>query len=466
MNKLIFCNAMLLTILVSGCQTTSLRYIEEAQSAVEARLPDVWESSLNQGAVPQNWFAFFDDTLLQNYLSDAEKHNPEIIISAIRVQQSEARLKESLAALLPVLNSDIQKSGATALNNLSISESLDYGLSANWDPDLFGRNKIEIRSAETVLAINKANEARTRRRVMAQVIGAYIQIIEADYQVQLAKDNLSFISNTLRISEARFKAGDIARDELGLAQLETANAQASVAELELSSRLLRRNFANLIGKNPDSTIKIAQSLPEPASIALSILPAEVLGRRFDVISSRAQIANIFRGLQQAERLNWPSLSLSGRLSGEGSGLGRIFDIESYITSVGASLTSIIFDGGRKSARIETARLELDEALVNYDSVLRGALLDVENSFDRIHAAESSLKALESGLVAANEVLEIERLKYNLGEGALLDVLTVQRRVNSIFVSYVSTKTQLLNAQVDAYLAIGGTPSNLKNKTIL
>jgi len=446
---------ILFTLFISGCKTTSFENIKTEQIAIETRLPQVWQSSLKQGAIPQNWATLFDDPLLKNYMAAAEERNPDLSRAIIRVRQSEASLKESHAVLRPVLSSDAQISGITSLNDFNISESFDYGLSANWNPDLFGRNKIEIRRAENLLDVNKANEERIRRIVMAQVARSYIQIIETDFQFQLAEDNLDFIGETLRISEARFIAGDIARDQFELAQLETANAEATVIALKLSSRTLRRSFANLIGENPDATLKVSTDLPAPAQLTLSILPAEVLGRRFDVAASRAQIANSFGGLQQAERLNWPSLSLNGRLSANGLGFENIFDINSYVASLGASLTSTLFDGGRKEARLEVTRLALDEALINYDEVLREALLDVENGFDRITTTQKSLEALEKGSTAANKVLELEKTKYDLGESTLLDVLTVQRRVNAILGSYISTQRQLLDAQIDMYLALGG-----------
>jgi len=455
MNKFVLNYVMLSILLISGCQTTSFENIREEQISVEVRLPQVWQRSLNQGAIPQNWATLFNDPLLKQYMAAAEERNPDISRAIINVRQSEAGLKESRAVLLPIISSDAQISGITGLNDFAISESSDYGFSASWNPGLFGRNKIAIRRAESLLDVSKANEERIRRIVMAQVARAYIQIIETDYQFQLAKDNLDFIGETLRISEARFKAGDIARDQFALAQLETANAEANVTTLELSSRTLRRSFANLIGKNPDASLQVSTALPTPAIISLSILPAEVLGRRFDVAASRAQVISIFGGLQQAERLNWPSLSLTGRLSGNGLGFEDIFDINGYIASLGAALTSTLFDGGRKSAQIESVRLAIDEALINYDEVLRDALLDVENGFDSVVAAQKSLKALEQGSIAANRVLELEKTKYDLGESTLLDVLTVQMRVNSILASYISTNRQLLDAQIDTYLALGG-----------
>jgi len=457
MNKIVSRVIVGSALILSACQTTSFDKIRGEQTEVEARLPDIWQSSLEQGAIPQSWLTLFDDTLLQKYMVAAEARNPDISRAVIRVRQAEAGLKESRAILLPILRTDAQISGLTGLEDVSIRESFGDGLSASYDPGLFGRNGIEIDNAESLLDVSRSNEERVRRVVMAQVARAYVQIIEGEYQLALARENLDFIGETLRISEARFNAGDIARDQFALAQLETANAEANVASLELSTRNLRRSLAILIGDNPDASLDVAETLPDPAALSLSIFPAEVLGRRFDVSASRARIASSFVGLQQAERLNWPSLALSGRLGGGGLAIEDLFDIDGYIANFGGSLAATLFDGGRKEARIETARLNLDEAMINYDEVLRGALLDVESGFDRIAAARRSLEALERGSEAANKALELEKIKYDLGESIILDVLTVQRRVNAILSSYISTQRRLLDAQIDTYLALGGEP---------
>ena len=454
MNRFITACLMGATLMVSGCQTTGFDNIRAEQTEVESRLPDSWQQSLGQGAIPQSWMNLFNDPLLTQYMARAEVRNPDIGRAVIRVRQAEAGLREGRAVLLPIVRNDFSVSGASGLSDFSVNESFSDGLSASYDPGLFGRNGIEIDRAESLLDVSKSNQERVRRVVMAQVARTYIQIIESEYQLSLARDNLDFIGETLRISEARFNAGDIARDQFALAQLETANAEASVETLELSARNLRRSLAVLIGDNPDAALKVAASLPAPADLNLSILPAEVLGRRFDVTASRARIASSFTGLQQAERLNWPSLSLSGRLSGGGI-FEDLFDIDSYFANLGASLASTLFDGGRKDARIDSARADLDEALINYDEVLREAIFDVESGFDRIGAARRSLAALERGSAAAEKALELEKIKYDLGESIILDVLTVQRRVNSILASNISTQRRLLDAQIDTYLALGG-----------
>lgn len=454
MNK-IFVACACAAFVMGGCQTTSFKDVLDQQRAVESQLPDGWQVSIEQGTVPQNWVSLFDDPLLAKYMQLAETQNADINRAVIRVRQARAGLRESRSILRPVIRADLQQSGVLGLDDGNVTDSYSDGLSVSWDPGLFGRNTIEIEGAQSLLNTQLANQERVRRVVMAQVAQNYIQIIEADYQLSLARENLDFIGETLRISEARFRAGDIARDGLALAQLETANAESSVASLELATRNLRRSLALLIGDNPDAKLEVAATLPSAASLQTSLLPAEILGRRFDVAASRARIANSFSGLQRAERLNWPGLALSGRLGGGGLAPEDLFDPNFYIASLGASLVGTLFDGGRKDARKDSASAGLDEALINYDEVLRNALFDVESGFDRITAAQSSLAALDRGSVAAEKALELEKIKYDLGESIILDVLTVQRRVNAILASNISTQRRLLDAQIDTYLALGG-----------
>ena len=443
--------------LLPACQTTGFEKIRGEQAAVEARLPQNWQTALEQGTIPQSWASLFDDPMLQKYMAAAQLRNSDVARAIIRVRQAEASLKDSQAVLFPILRTNAQISGLTGFDDFSLSDTYSNGLSASWSPGLFGRNDIEIKNAESLLDVSLANKERVRRVVMAQVARAYIQIIETDYQLQLAKDNLEFIGETLRISEARFKAGDIARDQYALAQLETSSAEASVIALELSARNLRRSLALLIGEPADSELNVAATLPRPASLSLSRLPAEVIGRRFDVTASRARIASAFSNLQQAERLNWPSVSLSGGLSGGGVSSGDFFNIDDYLANLSGALAATLFDGGRKDAQIDLSRYGIDAALVDYDEVLREAMREVESGFDRISAARRSLLALERGSSAANKALELEKIKYDLGESIILDVLTVQRRVNSILASYISTQRRLLDAQIDTYLALGGEP---------
>ena len=453
MNKVLLLTAI--ASCLSACATYDASSIENRMDETRSAVPATWQVSMAAAQNPQDWQSLFSDPLLREYLARASASNFDIEQAEARLRGSEARLKLSSAALRPTINANLSASGFSAIgDDFTISDSFDNGLSARWDPDIFGANKARVRQASAFLDVQNANTERLRRVISAQTAVAYVRAVEADQQLELALENLDFLRETRRISTARFEAGDIARDDLSLSELEYENAQASVQTLEQGARDARRAIDILMGGFGSDDLRVSKTLP--AAVRLSANPpSQILAARFDIAAARAALAAEVAAIEGVNADDWPQLTLSGGLGGGGASLGTLFDPEDYILSLSTALLGNIFDGGRNDAQIEAAEAEVDVALSNYAQTLRDAVFDVNSAFDRITTLERSLASLNRARSSADTALRLAKIKYDLGETILVDVLTVQRRVNSIKSSRIRTERQLIEAQIAAYLALGG-----------
>lgn len=443
------------TVIVSGCASVDTAILKAEVNAVSDDIPAEWQVTTEGAIRPQNWQTLFDDRLLNGYLNQAARNNLDLQQAAARVRQAEASIRQSKSLLGPSVSADLSASGAAPLSDLGdADEAFGAALSARWDPDLFGANRANLRQTEALFKIQEANAERLRRVVMAQTARAYIQVIEADQQLMLALENLSFIEETKRVSEARFEAGDIARGDLALAELEYENAAASVENQAFATRSARRALSILIGGFGDEELAVASALPKASSLGTAPVPAATLSARFDVLAARANLSAKIAGLERATKDDWPSLSLTGRVGTNGVDLSDLFDPDTYIASLATSLAGVIFDSGRNDAQVDAAQARVDEAMAGYQQVLRDAVTDVNNAFDQVETFTTSLAFLERARQSAEEALDLEQIKFDLGETILLDVLTVQRRVNAIRGARISTERRLLEAQINAYLATG------------
>ncbi|MEM7461007.1 MAG: TolC family protein, partial [Pseudomonadota bacterium] len=150
----------------------------------------------------------------------------------------------------------------------------------------------------------------------------------------------------------------------------------------------------------------------------------------------------------------PTLLLTGRVASSGAELEDLFDPDFYVASLVASLSGVLFDSGRNAAQVDAAEARIDAAVAAYAETVRAAVFEVNNAFDETETLRAALAALERASASAEEALALEQIKFDLGETILLDVLTVQRRVNAIQSARISTERRLLDAQVDAHLALG------------
>ncbi len=447
--------AAVLAILVAGCQTPTGDRVASAIDDQVNTVPSVWQGEAATDSRPESWQALFDDPLLRAFLIKAEAANLDLVQAEARVRQSEASLRQSRALLGPSVTANLSASGTAILSDLeTTSDSASSVLNVSWDPDVFGVNRASVRAAELQLDVQRADAERLRRIILAQTARAYFQIVEADQQLSLAEENLTFLEETKRVSEVRFEAGDIARSDLALAELEFENAVAGLRNQEFASRSARRALSVLIGDFGDADLTVAPVLPAATEVGLYAVPARLLETRYDILAGRAALLAELANFDATRKSNWPDLVLSGRVASSGAQLSDLFDPDFYVASLVASTSAVLFDSGRNAAQIEAAEARIDAAIAAYAETVRAAVFQVNDAFDETETLRGALAALERASASAEEALALEQIKFDLGETILLDVLTVQRRVNAIQSARISTERRLLDAQVDAHLALG------------
>ena len=454
MNKLI---PVLSIIFLSSCASvTHLSETEANISTMEASIPSGWLLDLPDDASRvSNWQDLYEDPILDQYLAQALIENFDLRIARMRLKESASNLKRSSSLLKPRINASTSASGVAVVGSLeNIFDSYGAGLSGSWDPDIFGQNKAGVDQSRANLAAQEALTEGTRQSVLAQTARAYIRAVEAELQVKLAKTNLDFLTESRRISEARYRVGDTAKGDFSFAEANYQNALAGFENTKQAARAAKRSLSVLIGDYPVGNLPLADDLGLPNLLPPRDLPARVLERRPDIVAARANVVGRAANLRSNQLSDWPSLSLTGGLN-SGSRFEDLFDPAEYIARLGAAFVDNIFDGGSNDAVIEGARASLDGSLLSYEATLREAMREISNAYDRADNLRRTLINLQAASDAANEALRLESIQYDLGESSLLDVLQVQTRVNSIDATLIRTKAALLETTITAYQAIGG-----------
>lgn len=454
-----FLSLSLTALLLSGCAT--LVAVDEAPliAAQTSNIPADWQVSADPVRA-DSFAALYNDPVLTAYLNAAMAGNYDLEQARLRVSRAEAQLAQFNARRLPQLGSSASVGLAGVLDNLdNPADSSSLGLSGSFNPDLFGSLRADVKGAEARAEIARAEEARLRRFIMANVVSAYVGAIEAQLQLNVAEQTLDFLTETERVTRARFDAGDVAGSDLALSELELKSARASVAEQRFSAEDARRALSILIGGFGDATLKDSPALPNllpmvaDDSVGLTGSPGEMIARRFDVQAAGLSVIDAAATLEGVRADDLPGAGLTASLSGS-QPIEDLFDIDTYVASLGAALSYNIFDGGANDARQADAQAGLDNALSLYAETLRNSVRDVRARIAQVEALKTALAALQDAESSAERALDLEGVRFDLGESILLDVLTVQRRVDAIRSSRLRTQRRYLDAVAQAHLAAG------------
>jgi len=97
----------------------------------------------------------------------------------------------------------------------------------------------------------------------------------------------------------------------------------------------------------------------------------------------------------------------------------------------------------------------NQALFNYEKVVRNAFSEVNNDLDAIARYKEQLRELQQQEQVVSEALRIAHNRYQNGYASYLDELDAQRTLFSTQLNLVQVKNNLLQAQIDLYRALGG-----------
>lgn len=464
--------ATAMTALASACGHLPISQPAfEDMANMRAGLPADWtiaEMSGDPSAVIAD-YSVFGDAQLVAYIQEALENNRSLRASMEAVNQSEALLKQTRSGLWPSLRASF---GASATDrdddpSTAFDESLDFddgtftfGATGVYNADIMGDVSASIRSSIAGLRSTEATYELARRQLAAQVARAYFAILEQQMQLELDQATFTRAEDTYRITNARFDAGSVARDELVLGESSLAQSQASIIASEAAVRSAERALEVLLGRFPRNALDITGTLPEPPPTPPLGLPEATIRARPDVVAAEYNLIQNFASVRIARLARWPNLDATFTAAvsnGPQASTSNLFDLDGIALTIGATLAQTLFDGGAITGRIDAAEASKRAALERYGQTVIDAYAGILNALDQYETLKARGVALETASGAAAESLRLGELRYNEGSQSLLDLINVRDRADLAESQLIAIKRSQLEQWIALHQALGGQP---------
>lgn len=436
----------------------------DAMATKRAGMPSDWTVAPMTGdsAAVIADYSVFQDAQLIAYVQEALENNRTLRAAIESVRQSEAALQQTRSRLFPQVNASVSAGSSAPIDDLgSNTDTYSFALRAGYDVDIMGDLSASIQASAAGLRSTEATYEQTRRQVAAQVARAYFTVIEQGLQLDLDRKSLDRQRQTFRITQTRFDAGSIARDELVLGESRLAQAEDSILASEASLRAAVRALELALGRFPQNKLSISGALPEPPATPPLGLPELTVRSRPDVVAAELNMIQTFANTRIAEMGPWPQLdgNLAVGLSNTTiNTTSDLFSFDDLALSIGASLAQAIFDGGAIDARIKIATSQERAALERYGQTVINAYGDIVASIDTFNTLGSRNVALQKASDAAQEVLRLGELKYQEGSESLLNLFTVRDNAEVAEANLISNRRARLEQWIVLHAALGGDPT--------
>lgn len=444
--------ALACALLLSACARPDVAAPESQVS-----IPDQWAQSDPAPITVDiaEYWQLLNDPLITELVEAAVANNRDLAQSAARLDQARSQLVQARAALLPGLSAN-GRSNRDLGDNAPDQFGFSLGLDASWEADLFGQIGGTISGAEADLLAAGYSLADLQRLIAGQVATSAITARATGQQLAIARSTLANQDDNLQIARWRNQAGLVSSLDVEQARAQRAQTAASIPALESNLVANANALSTLIGEPPGRVLEAFEDLrpvPEPAQLAGFAPPAEVLRRRPDVRAAEASLLSATARIGVARAQLYPLLRLSGNIGSSSLGISSLFDVIS--SGVVASVSQLLFDGGRTAAQIEGAEAGARGALAAWEQTILSALEQVESAaVDQRSAAERVALNAEAVDAASNSAL-LARSQYQAGLSDFQTLLSAESQLLSARNAAVSAQADRASAFVRLTQALGG-----------
>jgi NodT family efflux transporter outer membrane factor (OMF) lipoprotein len=381
--------------------------------------------------------------------------NQSLVAAEARYRQASATVKAARSGLFPTVGGSAgasrQKRGEA-----SASSSYDVSLDARWEIDLWGRVRRSIEASRAGEQASAADLENVRLSLQAQLATAYFSVRVADAGRELLEDNVRAFETSYRIARNRYDAGVVAKVDVVTAEAQLKSVQAQELDLRATRAQLEHAIATLTGK-PASTFSLA-----PVKFQLRTpeippgLPSRLLERRPDVAAAERRMAQANERIGIAEAAYFPSLSLTGSGGFASSSISTLFNASSRAWAMAAGLGITVLDFGARSAAVDIARADYEEAVANYRQTVLDAFQEVEDGLSTMHWLAEEDKLQRDAVRLARESVELTRNQYKAGTVGYLNVVLLQASQLNEERQAVTLVGRRLAATVALIRALGGS----------
>ena len=283
----------------------------------------------------------------------------------------------------------------------------------------------KIRAAESSVYATRESVRATEMQILFSAAQAYANVALYQDIVSIRKQNMAFLNEQLKASNARLQVGEGTRTDVSQAQAQLSAAQALLAQAISQLKQSQAVYVQIVGEEP-------KGIHDPG-VAKGGMPsgldaAVALGLQQHPTILAAEHAVDTAGFQEkaAEGSMLPGVSIQGSVA---RGINTLNSQSTENSaSITAKLTVPLYQGGAEYGAIRQAKETLGQQRIKVDSARMAVRQSIVSAYAQMQASVAGIKANKSQISAANMALSGVMEERNVGQATTLDVLTSQQNV--------------------------------------
>ncbi len=427
---------------------------------------DIASASLSSAHWPSaKWWQAYGDTQLDALVDKAATGSPNLRLAAARIAEARAMAGIVHAAGLPEVGAKV------AFDRVRYSEQ-DFipppyagtytwtnsaFLSASYDIDVWGKEAKRDSAALDNVHTTEAEAQEARLALQTLIVQAYVELA-LQFQIHdIEQHTLEQQQLIVDIANRRRAIGLGTQLEVSQAEAPLPASQARLKQIDERIDSLRHQLAALAGEGPGAGEAITRpSLNPVARIALpSSLPADLIGRRPDVVANRWRVEASARGIDVAKTEFYPNVNLSALFGFQSLGFAGFLSNASRMDGIAPAISLPIFTGGKLRANLGMQTARYDEAVERYNQSVVDGMRSVADQVSGWRSLEEQQKDTEHAVELAQRSYDLAMRGFKSGLTEYIVVLNAQVNLLSQQQNDAKVHYGQLSAYAGLVRAIGG-----------
>jgi len=311
------------------------------------------------------------------------------------------------------------------------------------------QHKRELRreSAQKATVVAESQLADQRRTLLFTLRNAFVEVLQQKADLALARENIGYYDQLLKVSRDRKQAGDIAQVDLDRLELQRVQYESDIQNALVNLRTAKIQLLQLLN---DRTPVDQFDADGPYDFPEQVQPLEEY--RTAALETRPDLKAAIQSVDKAKTDYQLAVANGSTDPTFGADFARNPPIPVYF-GVNVSIPLRIFD--RNQGEKARTRLDITRNERLQEATQAQIYNDVDSAYATVNSNITLLRSYKATyLQQAVRVRETISFSYQRGGASLLDFLQAQQDYRSIQLNYLNLIGSYLTAAAQLNLAVG------------
>lgn len=415
------------------------------------------------------WKQFFTDPALQGLITKGISYNFDLQAAIKRMEMAAQQVKQAKLIQLPDVNlsigANINRPSDNSLNGQSVKlfaqksyvENYQTALNFSWEADIWGR--LARQKEATLATFLQSQEAvkAVQTQLIADIAQGYYNLLMLDKQLEVTKNNLVLNDSFLLATRALRDGGVVTTLAVQQAEAQKQTTALLIPQLEESIALQENALQLLTGQQPGKLADRSKLADQQLRDQLPTgLPVAMVSRRPDVRANELALtaANARVGVAQANMYPMLNITASGGL--ESFKASNWWNVPGSLFGLaGGTILQPLLNRRNLKTQFETAKLQREEAVVNFRKSVLQASTEVANALVRTTKLKEQHDIATAQRDTLRSAIQNAQLLFKSDMANYLEVITAQTTALQAELNVATIQRSQLGTVVELYRSLGG-----------